>query len=75
MRQAAATAASIEPGPPEGNAAVLRLSGRLDVYSVARIWDAAVAALDRSIVQGMNEVFQQCLVDLERDLRAINLKA
>src|SRR4051812_6874031 len=46
MRQAAATAASLEPGPPEGNAAVLRLSGRLDVYSVAAIWDAALAALD-----------------------------
>jgi phospholipid/cholesterol/gamma-HCH transport system permease protein len=46
MRQAAATAASLEPGPPEGNAAVLRLSGRLDVYSVAAIWDAAVAALE-----------------------------
>src|SRR3954453_3468647 len=46
MRQAAATSASLEPGPPEGNAAVLRLSGRLDVYSVAAIWDAALAALD-----------------------------
>ena len=47
MRQAAATAASLELQPPEGNAAVLRLSGRLDVYSVAGIWDAAIAALDR----------------------------
>jgi len=28
-----------------------------------------------SIVQGMNEGFQQCLADLERDLRAINFKA
>ena len=46
MRQAAATAASLEPGPPEGNAAVLRLRGRLDVYSVAAIWDAALAALE-----------------------------
>src|SRR4029079_13969101 len=45
MHQAAATAATVEPGPPEGNAAVLRLSGRLDVYSVAAIWDAALAAL------------------------------
>ena len=46
MHPAAATAASLEPGPPEGNAAVLRLRGRLDVYSVAAIWDAALAALD-----------------------------
>jgi len=46
MRQAAATSPSLEPGPPEGNAAVLRLSGRLDVYSVGAIWDRAVAALD-----------------------------
>jgi len=46
MHPAAATTASLEPGPPEGNAAVLRLRGRLDVYSVAAIWDAALAALD-----------------------------
>ena len=46
IRQAAATTASLEPGPPEGNAAVLRLSGRLDVYSVAAIWDAVLSALD-----------------------------
>jgi len=46
MRQAAVTAASIEPGPSEGHAAVLRLRGRLDVYSVAHIWDAAVKALE-----------------------------
>src|SRR3954470_16317029 len=46
MRQAAATAASLEPGPPEGNAAVLRLSGRLDDYSVSAIWDAALASLE-----------------------------
>jgi len=47
MQQAAATVASLEPGPPEGNAAVLRLSGRLDVYSVGAIWNAAIAALER----------------------------
>jgi phospholipid/cholesterol/gamma-HCH transport system permease protein len=47
MPQAAANAASIEPGPPEGHAAVLRLRGRLDVYSVADIWDAAITALER----------------------------
>jgi phospholipid/cholesterol/gamma-HCH transport system permease protein len=46
MRQATASAASLEPGTPEGNAAVLRFRGRLDVYSVATIWDAAVRALD-----------------------------
>jgi len=28
-----------------------------------------------SIVHGMSEAFQQCLADLEDDLRAINLKA
>ena len=40
-----ATAASLQAGPPEGNAAVLRLSGRLDAYSVGSLWNEALAAL------------------------------
>ena len=42
----AITAAGLEPGPPEGNAAVLRLSGRLDAYSVGPLWNSALAALE-----------------------------
>ena len=42
--QSSATAA-LEAGPPESDAAVLRLSGRLDAYSVAPLWSAALAAL------------------------------
>jgi len=38
-------AAALEAGPPEGDAAVLRVSGRLDAYSVAALWNAALAAL------------------------------
>jgi len=38
-------AAALEAGPPEGDAAVLRISGRLDAYSVAPLWNAAFAAL------------------------------
>ena len=34
MRSHAATAAVLEPGPPEGNAAVSCLRGRLDAYSI-----------------------------------------
>jgi len=41
-----ATTAALEPGPAEGNAVVLRLSGRLDAYSVGPLWNAALAALD-----------------------------
>src|SRR5215470_9677784 len=37
--------ALLEAGPPESDAAVLRLSGRLDAYSVGDLWDAALAAL------------------------------
>jgi phospholipid/cholesterol/gamma-HCH transport system permease protein len=37
--------AVLEPGPPEGNVAVLRLSGRLDIHSVAPLWQYALAAL------------------------------
>ena len=44
MRSHAATAV-LEAGPPEGNAAVLRLAGRLDAYSVGALWKAALAAL------------------------------
>jgi phospholipid/cholesterol/gamma-HCH transport system permease protein len=39
------TAAVLEPGPPEDHAAVLRLSGRLDAYSVGPLWNAALATL------------------------------
>ena len=45
------TTAVLEPGPAEGNAAVLRLRGRLDAYSVAGIWNAALAALDAQPTQ------------------------
>jgi phospholipid/cholesterol/gamma-HCH transport system permease protein len=41
----ALTAAALEPGPTEGTAAVLRLSGRLDAYSVGPLWNMALAAL------------------------------
>jgi phospholipid/cholesterol/gamma-HCH transport system permease protein len=37
--------ARLEAAPPESDAAVLRLSGRLDAYSVGDLWDAALAAL------------------------------
>ena len=46
MSLPATTAAALEPGPAEGNAVVLRLSGRLDAYSVGPLWNAALAALD-----------------------------
>jgi phospholipid/cholesterol/gamma-HCH transport system permease protein len=45
MRSHAAPTAVLEPGPPEGNTAVLRLSGRLDAYSVGSIWTNALAFL------------------------------
>jgi len=45
MRSQAAATAVLEPGPPEGNAAVLRLSGRLDAYSVGPLWASALAYL------------------------------
>jgi phospholipid/cholesterol/gamma-HCH transport system permease protein len=45
MRSHAATVAALEAGPPEGAAAVLRLSGRLDAYSVGPLWKAVLAAL------------------------------
>ncbi len=45
MPPQSATAAALEVGPPEGDAAVLRVSGRLDAYSVAPLWNAALAAL------------------------------
>ena len=45
MRSHAATTAALEPGPPENSTAVLRLSGRLDAYSVGPLWKAALAAL------------------------------
>ena len=45
MRSHAAATAVLEPGPPEGNTAVLRLSGRLDAYSVGSIWTNALAFL------------------------------
>jgi len=44
MRSPAATA-TLEPGPPEGNTAVMRLAGRLDAYSTGALWKAALAAL------------------------------
>jgi phospholipid/cholesterol/gamma-HCH transport system permease protein len=40
------TAAGLEAGPAEGTTAVLRLSGRLDAYSVGALWNRALAALD-----------------------------
>jgi hypothetical protein len=40
-----ATAASLQAGPAEGDAAVLLLSGRLDAYSVSSLWNEALAAL------------------------------
>jgi phospholipid/cholesterol/gamma-HCH transport system permease protein len=39
------TVAGLEPGPREGAAAVVRLSGRLDAYSVGPLWKAAFDAL------------------------------
>jgi phospholipid/cholesterol/gamma-HCH transport system permease protein len=45
MRSHAAATAVLEPGPPQGNAAVLRLSGRLDAYSVGPLWAVALASL------------------------------
>jgi phospholipid/cholesterol/gamma-HCH transport system permease protein len=45
MRSHNAATAVLEPGPPEGNTAVLRLSGRLDAYSVGRIWARALGFL------------------------------
>jgi phospholipid/cholesterol/gamma-HCH transport system permease protein len=45
MRSHAPATAALEPGPPEGNTAVLRLSGRLDAYSVGRIWANALGFL------------------------------
>ncbi|HYL18780.1 MAG TPA: STAS domain-containing protein, partial [Burkholderiales bacterium] len=45
MRSHAAATAVLEPGPPEGNTAVLRLSGRLDAYSVGPVWTNALAFL------------------------------
>jgi phospholipid/cholesterol/gamma-HCH transport system permease protein len=47
MRSATASSAILEPGPPEADANVLFLRGRLDVHSVAEIWQAALAAIDR----------------------------
>jgi phospholipid/cholesterol/gamma-HCH transport system permease protein len=40
-----ATAALLEAGPAEGDAAILLLSGRLDAYSVSSLWNEALAAL------------------------------
>ena len=45
MPPQSSAAATLEAGPPEGDAAVLRVSGRLDAYSVAPLWTAALAAL------------------------------
>jgi len=41
----ALSAAGLEPGPTEGTTAVVRLSGRLDAYSVGPLWNMALAAL------------------------------
>lgn len=47
MRSATASSAILEPGPPEGDANVLLLRGRLDVHAVAQVWKDALAAIDR----------------------------
>jgi phospholipid/cholesterol/gamma-HCH transport system permease protein len=41
----ASSPAFVEPGPHEGNVAVIRLRGRLDAYTVGNIWNPARAAL------------------------------
>jgi len=41
-----ASTAALEAGPAEGSSAVLRVSGRLDAYSVGPLWKAALTALD-----------------------------
>jgi len=72
--------AALEAGPPENNAAVLRLSGRLDAYSVGAVWKAALAALaargsvpvivDASGVEYCDGAGVALLVDLLRQPRS-----
>jgi phospholipid/cholesterol/gamma-HCH transport system permease protein len=80
MRSDALTAARLEAGPAEATAAVLRLSGRLDAYSVGPLWKVAsdaVAArpslpiiIDASGVEYCDGAGIALLVDLLRQPRA-----
>jgi phospholipid/cholesterol/gamma-HCH transport system permease protein len=80
MRSDGLTAARLEPGPAEGTAAVLRLSGRLDAYSVGPLWRVALDAvaarpsspiiIDASRVEYCDGAGIGLLVDLLRQPRA-----
>ena len=75
-----ATAATLQAGPAEGDAATLLLSGRLDAYSVSSLWNEALAALtargavpvviDASEVEYCDGAGVALLIDLLRQPRS-----